>query len=368
MNRNDMKRKAIKYFIISILSFSIALNVYLLYPHIEKKIGKTPDSFLENTDSTKYMEIDTPDSLYIQQVVLGCMNMPDNAFRCQNDNIINDWYNSYNWIGLSYYVMYYNDSKALCYLEKLANSFLTEENDINYEIKSISQYPIGILFLNLYKITNKHKYLEASHRLYNQLVSLCNEQKRIDYIFINDTNCYVDVLGMIVPFLIEYSEVTKKREAYEIAIQNISIFKEYGTDLVTGIPCHEYDPITKIKLGISNWGRGIGWYLLALAYCPEIEDKKLIESINKMDYKQYPLSKKSKYDTSVHLLFEIFKQSRCSDRTPDLSEIKSHTTTDGFIRGSSSDSPYGNEETIAPFCNGFLLMLMTRFSNLEKGA
>lgn len=354
--------------ILGLLITSLSINIFFLLQKTSIKqyvyrLIREDQHSNDTHNAIEYFDENTPDSIFIRKVIIGGMNMPSNTFPHVDDDITNDWYNSYNWVGLSYWALYHNDTSVLVHLEHLAESFLDEKNSINYEIKSVSQFPIGILFINLYKITGKQKYLEASKNLYKCLVSLCNEEKRIDYFYPKLKRCYVDVLGMIVPFLIEYYETTNDREAYNIAITNILIYRERGTDLRTGIPCHEYDPSTGIKKGLANWGRGIGWYLLALAYCPEIETSQLFESVNHLDYRQYPLSDDSKYDTSVELLFEIFKQSRVKGRAFNLKEIKKHTTREGFIDGCSGDTAFSEQTCFAPFCNGFLLMLITRFSN-----
>ena len=54
-----------------------------------------------------------------------------------------------------------------------------------------------------------------------------------------------------------------------------------GVDKETGIPFHGYDWNSGIRVGSANWGRGIGWYLLAAAYCPQFKDEKLNESLKK---------------------------------------------------------------------------------------
>ena len=340
-----------------IFFFSISLNVYFIHT---KCVGRQIQPDL------KYLNKEIQDSNYFQIVVKGGMKLTPVLFRHKEDSIKNDWYINYNYVGLSYWALYHGDSTVIRYLEKLATSLISNDNDINYEIKSISQFPMGICFLNLYKITKNIKWKEVSDKLYSRLVSHCKANGRIDYFYLDQSLCCVDLLGMVVPFLIEYYNTTGNIDAYNIAISNIAIYEKYLIDCKTGIPCHEFDPDTGIKKGYCNWGRGIGWYLLALAYCPELKRDTLLENISKLDYKQYPLQTDSKYDTSVALLFEIFKKSRLPQRKMVLDDIKEKTTIDGFIDGSSGDTAFSGETCIAPFCNGFLLMLVTRFAQTQK--
>ena len=86
---------------------------------------------------------------------------------------------------------------------------------------------------------------------------------------------------MYIPFLMEYFNIAKDSLAYQIADYNMQQYYRKGVDKETGIPFHGYDWNSGIRVGSANWGRGIGWYLLAAAYCPQFKDEKLNESLKK---------------------------------------------------------------------------------------
>ena len=67
---------------------------------------------------------------------------------------------------------------------------------------------------------------------------------------------FVDTIGMIVPFLFQCGEKA-------LAMKQI---EEYDKAKLpdSNIPSHAYDIIYKVPLGIYDWGRGIGWYILGL--------------------------------------------------------------------------------------------------------
>lgn len=272
--------------------------------------------------------------------------------------------------GLSYYALSNkSESKEIInYLNKVSSQYENNFHDsLNYKIENIIQVPYGIMHLNLYKLTKQKKHLRISTSIYKQLLQLRMEGKNeIPYLPNSDFR-YIDGLGMFVPFLMEYYELTGDTLAKKIAKENIRIMNKYCVDKETGIPHHGYNPNNFLKLGSANWGRGIGWYLLALSYCNDMVDDKIEQSIAMMDYTQFPGQPYSAFDTSTALMFEIFKQSRNDSRAVNLSIFKSHTTVSGMIDECSGDTysynQYSKTFSKSEICNGLFLILVSKFSN-----
>ena len=166
---------------------------------------------------------------------------------------------------------------------------------------------------------------------------------------------------MIVPFLMEYFHVSQDSTALLMAIENVNEYRKYGCDETTGIPVHGYNKKTHIKVGSANWGRGIGWYLLGVAYTSHIQDSTLNKSVDLLNYSQFPLSSK-KFDSSTALMFEIFKQSRNPNERRKLDFIKPYITQDGFIMECSGDTydlnNYSHFYGPAELTNGLFLILI----------
>lgn len=78
----------------------------------------------------------------------------------------------------------------------------------------------------------------------------------------NSYRRYVDTLGFICPFLCLYGRIYNKPKYIELAINQVKLFKESG--IYHDLPVHCFQSGTGIPLGIYGWGRGIGWYTLAL--------------------------------------------------------------------------------------------------------
>ncbi len=77
------------------------------------------------------------------------------------------------------------------------------------------------------------------------------------------TRRYVDTLGFVCPFLGEYGTKYADPSKIDLAFLQISTFRAEG-GICKGLPYHCLDIDTGLPLGILGWGRGAGWYALAL--------------------------------------------------------------------------------------------------------
>lgn len=289
--------------------------------------------------------------------------------KSHNETLDNPFNIGYLYAGLSYYALYSQKSekKIVDYLINVSEKFENStHNSLRYRIDNIVQIPYGLMYINLYKITKQRKYLNISSSIYKQLLSMrIGSSNEIPYISNSDYR-FVDGIGMFVPFLVEYYNLTRDT----LAKDNISIIQKYCVDKTTGVPTHGYNPNTHLKLGSSNWGRGIGWYLLALSYFRDMADKKIENTIAKLDYSQFPGQPYGDFDTSTALMFEIFKQSRSSKRKANISVLKSHTTESGMIADCSGDTDsynrYSHTFCKSELCNGLFLILISKFANNKQ--
>lgn len=77
---------------------------------------------------------------------------------------------------------------------------------------------------------------------------------------------FVDTIGLVCPFLVKYGVTFSCPEAIELAQAQII---EYSRFLhpATETPPHAFDTKLNTPLGIYDWGRGIGWYILGFTEC-----------------------------------------------------------------------------------------------------
>lgn len=76
---------------------------------------------------------------------------------------------------------------------------------------------------------------------------------------------FVDTVGMICPFLWLYAQTYDVPQAKELCLRQLEEYRTRGLDPVTGLPAHAFRLSDGAALGIGDWGRGCGWYALALA-------------------------------------------------------------------------------------------------------
>ncbi len=73
---------------------------------------------------------------------------------------------------------------------------------------------------------------------------------------------FVDTLGMVLPFLhaCGWDDLAKRQ------------MEEYDKAILNGVfPAHAFNLETNLPMGVFDWGRGIGWYILALIETADME-------------------------------------------------------------------------------------------------
>lgn len=97
---------------------------------------------------------------------------------------------------------------------------------------------------------------KAEKTVLNLLLELKGEAMTVPYRNDLPVIRFVDTIGMITPFLsiCNYSGLAKDQ------------IEEYDRAKLTGssIPSHAYDITRNLPLGIYDWSRGMGWYILGL--------------------------------------------------------------------------------------------------------
>lgn len=81
----------------------------------------------------------------------------------------------------------------------------------------------------------------------------------------NEDICFVDTIGLVCPFLAEYSAAYGNEKALIAAVKLIQDYSEKGIHKELGLPVHCYNDKNNAPLGIYGWGRGCGWWAVGLA-------------------------------------------------------------------------------------------------------
>lgn len=364
--------------VLCIVFVSLLFNVIAVLPYVKPYYNKIERKYFP----PEHFSIHTPDKYILDKVCeatlqLKGVKMLKNEFKGLPQDIKalftppskttkNDFITSYALVGISYYALLQNDNRTMKKLQMRADDFINmKHKTLNYKIEKIDQASIGILLLNLYKWSEESVYLETARNLVNTIKKMRGKDGVIMYVPNLNYN-FVDAVGMYVPFLMEYFKVTGDSIAYQIADYNMKVYYANGVNKDTGIPAHGYHIKSGLHIGSANWGRGIGWYLLAAAFCPEINDPKLNASLAHINYTQFP-GNSDKFDSSTALMFEIYKQSKDRNRRLSLNFIKPHILTNGFVDDCSGDTydlnNYSQSFGESELCNGLLMILVSKFNN-----
>lgn len=135
----------------------------------------------------------------------------------------------------------------------------------NSPFNIVDQCPGGMVAILLYEKTGKGIYKDYADRLYDWLVERDTEhgvlyREQLEFQL-------VDVLGMAIPYLMYYAKTFNVSNASTIAYKTFEQFVYYGCDHATGMPTFEYSINSPyLKSGVSDWGRGLAWFIIGLSY------------------------------------------------------------------------------------------------------
>lgn len=368
--------KTWKVTLFAALIVSLFINIVFIMPYT----GDYIDRFKSHINPPLYFNEESPDMEIINKVIEASMKMDGLHFSVSQPkrglvydvnqfiaptpsaDRTNNYSTSFLYAGLSEWAYKKKDTKVLEYLERKMAEF-SKNGQLNYKIEEVDQVPIGLCYINLYRITNNKDYLNCATDIYSWILSRREKNTNIIYYRKDSPNQFIDALGMYVPFLVEYSKLTGDTLAYYIAYDNMLEFYKYGVDKETGIPSHGYNLKTHIKVGSSNWGRGIGWYVLAASYLPEFSDVNIDKNLNLISKTQFPQTS-GHFDSSTALLFEIYMQSR-GVHSSSIDFVKPYILQSGFVTECSGDTYDFNNHSFmfgsAEMTNGFFLMLVSQF-------
>lgn len=318
------KRKFLLYAVLSISLLFNGLVVYFdviptIYPKIQDRF-MSQDTFINKQITTEEMEqriFESGKNMLISKkpVTVFQENNGFTASLLQKRHVtaakefqLDNYPRVFLFAGLFDYT---KTNKQSMSLKDLQNYFDEEVINSKYEIRRIDQVPLGLIALNLYQSSGEQKYLIFSQQVFEYLNSLLDEDGILSYRE-GQTVLYYDALGLAVPFLVKYAEIVDT-EVINIARKQIEFYVSYGLHSTTFIPSHAVNKKLKTPVGSSNWGRGIGWYILGLSSFHkatgefEKEYHGLLNVLKELRNKdelwgQFPGSK-DQFDASASLLF-----------------------------------------------------------------
>ena len=164
-------------------------------------------------------------------------------------------------------------------LNTIKNQLLDEEGNWRIQVNRIDYAMLA------YAILVAERNPESIRNSMDQMVkclekNLCNDGLISYSAGKQSKRRYVDTLGFVCPFLALYGKVYGKSKYVEMSVMQIVKFQKGG--VIRGLPVHCYETETNLPIGVLGWGRGVGWYTLALAdLYKEIEENRNKQIIGK---------------------------------------------------------------------------------------
>lgn len=283
--------------------------------------------------------------------------------------------------GIFDYSVSTNDNESLKNLESLVDTYVANIINTSEKITYTDQITMGMVIVKFYEKNNNSDYKQAIEILSNWLKKSVDKKYGVILYRANLDFQYVDTLGMICPFLILAGKALNQKELIELSNTQIRFYIENGLQ-PSGLPFHAIDLVSKLPMGSSNWGRGLGWYLLALSFTLKHtnnstnadynyfsdEFKKVLPTIQLLKNKHYwgqflGVSKKWETDTSASCM--IYYSLSILDEETNLNDfynfIKPCTTKKGAIDYTSGDTEdinlYSREYGSSELTQGLLLSI-----------
>lgn len=249
------------------------------------------------------------------------------------------------------------------------------------KIKRIDEVPFGIVSINLFEKYKENKYKDFVDSIFIFIKKLIKN----DLIFYRENSNVVmnDSLGMTIPFLISYYQAFKSNEAKSITLNQIEYYIKYGVDHGTRLPSHGINFQNKVKVGSTNWGRGIGWYFLALSkactfsssFQSEFDQlKETIVKLKRQDgsWDQF-LGQKSKFDASSTVLFLyglILNNHKEFNKSELYETLKDKISNKGEIEHTSGDTyslnNYSNLFGVSELSQGVLILILSELNRKNE--
>jgi rhamnogalacturonyl hydrolase YesR len=248
----------------------------------------------------------------------------------------------------------------------LFDHYVDKDGFPTFKLNKIDQVAWGVSAIELFKYTNNKKYKFFANKLFDFLIK--NQNKNGIILYRQGAQQYLnDTLGMICPFLIKYGVAFDNEDALHLAYVNINYFIEYGLDSESRLPFHAFDLESKLKFGPCNWGRGIGWYTIALFYLLKytnisnnpyyLQHLREYNAVEKVLSKEFTanlwpqfIGQKNIFDSSCSTLFlhsfPKFSESAANKKII-FSCLKEHTTQNGFLFSSSGECMGINRYSLA---------------------
>lgn len=269
----------------------------------------------------------------------------------------------------------YNEEVQINSFRKNFDTLIDINGNFTFDLNKVDQVTYGLVCLEFYKLEKEDKYIKAADLVYKFIRDNYFRNNGIVLYRDNHIVWLNDMIGLVIPFLIKYYDYTKNDESIKIAKNQLQYYIEFGVDRDTFIPAHGIDLQSKIKIGSSNWGRGIGWYFLGLKELFELDgsfekeyyglSNTLMKLKNKEGlWSQFPGSSDT-FDSSTTLMFLYCLPKEMHTIDDILSLMDKYISKDGYVLQCSGDTydlnSYSKTFGKSELSQGMMLLLLERY-------
>lgn len=306
-------------------------------------------------------------------------------------NSIQHWQEAALLLGLTEHFYKTGDANVKQQIDTFVNSKIDATGNWKSTPKEIDGVILSYAILNL-KWLDHDKYKPSYDAIWHLIQESIGVDGTVQYRSHASDYRFVDTIGFICPFLIEYGSRFDNQQAINLGIQQIKVFNTFGLFPNTFIPCHTYHVETKLPEGLFGWGRGLGWYSIGLidawsALPAHSENKqeltKIVISFAKMALQFQNINGSWNWIVSSTMAcadssttatlawfmsnaaqIEVIKQECQLAKEKALNYLMEVTRRDGAIDYSQGDTKaigvYSQHFDILPFTQGFALRTVNR--------
>lgn len=226
----------------------------------KEKILKTGINMLES--SKVFMSFNDEKKLYVKLAQL--------KDKFLNKKNIYSYYNfprAWLMIGLLDEFEIKRDENIFKILVAKSDALIDKDGNLHFHFDKIDQSLFGLVFLRLFMLTKKTKYKSASDQILSEIKSkFVSNKDQVIFYRSGVPVCFVDTLGMVCPFLYEYANVFSDGDIRGLANNQLRFYIEHAFERDSNFPFHAFDISNNLKVGPTNWARGLGWFLIGLSY------------------------------------------------------------------------------------------------------
>ena len=284
---------------------------------------------------------------------------------------------AYLMYGISTYLIKSGDEARLNELKHYFDKhYILDNGQPRFHVNKVDQAIFGIVAIHLFTVYEENKYRVFANSIFDFIHANYSKNKIVLYRE-NTMSELNDTIGMIVPFLVKYYQFAGNPLALEIARNQLAFFIEHGTDRETYLPSHGIHTITRIKVGSSNWGRGIGWYFIGLKDFHEVSGEfeaqylGLCNTVRKLKNKeglwdQFPGSDDT-FDASstTLIIYSLPRKEYNSEKL--IKQLSKYISKEGFILQTSGDTERPNLYSRAfgksELSQGVLLLILSKYKH-----